>query len=227
MMKDRGVVGLLACALLALVGCSGGEPKLAFGAQPGSTLAGELLAPVVVELQDGDGKALDAPATVTLKRVGEGASLQGTLRVQASGGKATFSDLWVDGGASALVLEASVEGLEETVAPLQSEAFDVEAVKLRFVGVREAYRADLPLDAFRVELVSAKDERVLAVQRPVTLGVGNNPTGAVLAGAQVTAVAGAATFEALRMDRAGQGYTLVASARGAASAPRSRRGRRW
>ncbi|MBF5041952.1 hypothetical protein FGE12_06075 [Aggregicoccus sp. 17bor-14] len=217
MSQFRGAVALLASAMLALAGCSGNEAKLVITTQPASGVAGEPLG-VVVQVQDGDGKALDVPAKVTLKLSGEGASLGGTVTQIAQGGKATFADAWVEGGGAGLVLEASAEGVEDLEGgTVKSASFDVEAVALRFEGLVQAYRASLPLDAFRVSVVSAKDGRVVRVARPVKLGVGNNPTGAVLSGAEATTVDGVATFDALRFDRAGQGYTLSATAPGASA----------
>src|SRR5207244_4126692 len=57
----------------------------------------------------------------------------------------------------------------------------------------------------------------------ITIALGNNPAGGTLSGTKiVTAVNGVATFSDLSIDRAGNGYTLVATATGltgATSAP--------
>jgi hypothetical protein len=54
---------------------------------------------------------------------------------------------------------------------------------------------------------------------PIVVALGSNPAGGTLSGTQtVNAVAGVATFTDLRIDRAGGGYTLVASATGPAAA---------
>jgi hypothetical protein len=54
---------------------------------------------------------------------------------------------------------------------------------------------------------------------PVTMTIGANPAGGVLAGTTVVgASSGTAAFSGLRIDRPGVGYTLVASATGLAPA---------
>src|SRR5207244_3128523 len=53
---------------------------------------------------------------------------------------------------------------------------------------------------------------------PVTIALGTNPTGATLSGTLTrSAVAGVATFDDLKIDKAGSGYTLTATSAGASS----------
>ncbi len=53
----------------------------------------------------------------------------------------------------------------------------------------------------------------------ITLSIGNNPSGSNLVGfATTTAAAGVAYFDAVTLDQVGEGYTLIASANGLASA---------
>src|SRR3989441_932420 len=74
--------------------------------------------------------------------------------------------------------------------------------------------------------VAAQDDAgntVMGFGADITIALGNNPAGGTLSGTKtVTAVNGVATFSNLSIDRAGNGYTLVATATGltgATSAP--------
>jgi len=74
--------------------------------------------------------------------------------------------------------------------------------------------------------VAAQDDAgntVVGFGADITIALGNNPAGGTLSGTKiVTAVNGVATFSDLSIDRAGNGYTLVATATGltgATSAP--------
>ena len=72
--------------------------------------------------------------------------------------------------------------------------------------------------AAQVEIQDSAGARVANANGAVTLALGANPGGGVLAGTTtVNAVNGVATFSGLSLDRAG-GYTLVASSGGLASA---------
>jgi len=67
------------------------------------------------------------------------------------------------------------------------------------------------MSAVRVALVDASGNQTAAVNT-VTIALGNNPSGASLSGTLVRkAVNGVATFNDLSVDKAGVGYTLVAS----------------
>lgn len=70
-----------------------------------------------------------------------------------------------------------------------------------------------------VEARTAANELFEEFTGQVTLSLGSNPTGASLSGTvQVAAVAGVATFEGWQLQRAGTGYTLVASSGALAAA---------
>src|SRR5262249_31329308 len=71
-------------------------------------------------------------------------------------------------------------------------------------------------------LVEDEFNHVVSSSPSVSIGIGNNPSGATLLGTTpVTASGGIATFNDLALSRAGAGYTLVASV---ASLPRPRVG---
>ena len=73
--------------------------------------------------------------------------------------------------------------------------------------------------AIRVEIRDAIGYRLPGAEPAVTVSLGANPGGAVLAGTTTrTAVSGVATFSDLRLDKAAAGYTLSATATSLASA---------
>jgi alpha-tubulin suppressor-like RCC1 family protein len=101
---------------------------------------------------------------------------------------------------------------------------DSSAKGLAFVVQPTNGAAMSPLTpAIEVELRDASDARVTTATDAVTLALGANPGGGTLGGTTtVTAVNGVATFADLSLDKAGAGYTLVASAAaltGATSTP--------
>lgn len=73
--------------------------------------------------------------------------------------------------------------------------------------------------ALQVEIRDANGNLVARARDPVTLAIGTNPPGGTLFGTKtVSAVGGIATFAGLSIDKAGSGYTLVASSGSLASA---------
>lgn len=71
--------------------------------------------------------------------------------------------------------------------------------------------------AVAVTVQDASGALMVGATTPVTIAVGNNPGSAVLSGTLTrAAVNGVATFGDLRLDQAGSGYTLTASATGLA-----------
>jgi hypothetical protein len=76
-----------------------------------------------------------------------------------------------------------------------------------------------PLDALTVTVEDVQGKPVAEFRGEIKLSLGSNPAGANLIGAvTATAIAGVARFDAVGIDRLGNGYTLVASADGLAPA---------
>ena len=73
-----------------------------------------------------------------------------------------------------------------------------------------------------VAIQDASGNVVTTATNAVTIAIGTNPGGGTLSGpATVSAVAGVASFSGLTIDKAGSGYTLVASATGLTGATSS------
>ncbi|WP_375772100.1 S8 family serine peptidase [Archangium gephyra] len=195
---------------------SAGTPaRLAFRAPPANAVAGAVLAPVTVEVQDLEGNLnTGAKAEVTLSLGGpEGASLGGTTTVEAVNGVATFPALFINRAATGYTLSANASGLSGAT----SGAFDIApsaVAALAFsvhpgnVAAGEAFAPVVKvsiLDEYGNVVASARDE--------VTLSLASNPEGASLVGTlKAAAVNGVASFNDLSVNRVGAGYTLVAAA---------------
>src|SRR6266699_1391668 len=84
---------------------------------------------------------------------------------------------------------------------------------LSFVGQPTASLADSTITpAITVEVRDSVDRRISGATAAVTIGLGANAGTAMLSGSTtLNAVNGAATFNKLKVDQRGRGYTLVAS----------------
>ena len=121
---------LLACTALAACSEDGSGPdarsptRLAFTTQPGTAIAGQVVPPFRVAIQDASGEPVaDAEHTVTLSLADNpsSAALGGTTAVRASGGVATFSDIRISAAGIGYSLRATSPGLAEAI----SAPFDI------------------------------------------------------------------------------------------------------
>jgi hypothetical protein len=202
----------------------GPAAKLKFEVQPRDVAAGAMLTPpVVVDVTDAAGNLLSAATpVVTLSLVagsGPGALL-GTAQQSALDGRATFSNLSVAVAGGPYTLKASSAGL----ADAESSAFSVAPgapARLRFIDAPANGVAGVTLPPLRVQVEDASGNLVTSASTQIDLAL--TGAGAPLLGTlSVAAGAGVATFDDLRLDRAGHGYTLEAgsaSLLGATSAP--------
>ena len=203
---------------------------LVFTAQPPTTTANAVIAPAVqVTAQDALGNAVpeftDAVTVTTTAGTGPGgATLAGTTTVTAVGGVATFGNLSIDKAGSssqgtAFTLSAAAAG----VAGATSDPFDIlpgAAARLAFTIQPSSTRAGAYIaPPVQVTALDAVGNAVPAFTGNVTVAIRTNPAGGTLTGGtQVAAVAGVATFSALRIDKVGTGYTFAATAPGLADA---------
>ncbi len=207
---------------------SGAPAKLAFSVQPHSTVAGRAIAPAVrVSVQDRCGNLVATASTVVTLALGRapgGGTLADRPSQAAMNGIATFSGLSVDKAGKGYTLVAEATGL----TPATSTPFDITAgssLRLAFITQPPASitAAATMTPAVRVAIQDALGNTVSTANDTVTLALRANPGHATLTGtATVRAVSGVATFGGLRLDKAGQGYTLSATAAGrigATSAP--------
>lgn len=190
---------------------------VAFVAQPAEVVAGASLGPVAVALVDSLGdtvKANNVAITLALAGGPSAAHLRGTTTAATTDGVATFADLSVDSAAAGYALTASVDGL----TPATSNGFAIDvgpAARLMYVNQPtnvQAMRRFSPevrlavTDALGNTVMGATGIRVLL----------NAPRGdASLLGDNTRSTSGGvATFDDLRVNRTGAGYSLTASADG-------------
>ncbi|MBI4422035.1 MAG: Ig-like domain-containing protein, partial [Gemmatimonadetes bacterium] len=196
--------------------------RLAFVTQPTTATAGALLSPVRVAAQDALGNTLVSFAGTVEIAIGtnpSGGTLSGTKMASAVNGVATFSDLRIDRAGAGYTLAASASGLPSVT----SAEFDVTpgpAAKLVFTAPPTDATAGATISpAVEVAALDALGNPATGFSGEVTVAIGSNPGGGRLAGTTVVAaIAGAASFADLSIDKAGSGYTLTAGATGLAGA---------
>jgi 6-phosphogluconolactonase (cycloisomerase 2 family) len=197
-----------------------GPVKLAFIAQPTATLAGAVMRPVVVAVQDKDGNDMPkAHATVTVA-IGTnpgGGVLSGTTTLPAVGGVAIFSDLVIENRGLGYTLSAEASGLTTATSGPIDVTVTPPAAKVAFLvqpGSRGWELIKTTLNpAVQVSILDEQGNVVTNSTMDVTVAIaGGASDGAILSGTStVAAVNGIATFPDLSIDTAGW-YTLTASA---------------
>ncbi|MEX2531365.1 MAG: invasin domain 3-containing protein [Gemmatimonadota bacterium] len=191
--------------------------RLAFGVQPSDTEAGATISPAVtVRIEDDDGNLVTSASTAVTIEIDDGPDegrLSGTTTRNAVNGIATFNDLSIDRAGEEYTLEASAPG----VSDVESREFDITgaaASELVF-GVQPS---DTEVGATISPAVTVRIEDddgnvVTSASTAVTIEIDDNSSDGRLSGTTTrNAVNGIATFDNLSIDRAGDEYTLEASA---------------
>ncbi len=200
-----------------------GTPSvLAFSTQPGATAAGTAISPAVrVAIEDAFGNAVSSAAGPVALAFGAnpgGGALAGTAQATPINGVATFSDLRIDKTGNGYTLVASAGGLTSSTS-IPFAITPAGGPRLSFTvqpGAATAGTAIAP--AVRVTARDSLGNTFTTFTGDVTLAVGVNPGSGALSGTvTVAAVLGVATFTDLSIDRSGTGYSLTATAPGAAT----------
>ncbi len=202
---------------------AGPASQVAFIVVPTYTTAGASIAPAVqVAVQDRQGNPVTSSTASIALALGPnpgGGALSGTTPVNAVAGVATFSNLSIDKVGVGYTLEASSTGLTgATSAP-----FDITegaAAKLAFVVNPVTTIAGATVSpAVQVDVEDAAGNLLPSAAATVSVTLGTNPGAATLGGGgTVAATGGVASFADLTLDKAGVGYSLIASAPGLGSA---------
>jgi hypothetical protein len=190
--------------------------QLAFTVQPTTTTVGVTISPAVeVTALDQFGNTATGFAgdvTVAIGTNPTGGTLGGTTTVAAVSGVATFSNLDIDktGGGYTLV------AMSGSLTQATSTAFTIvtaPATQLVFTVQPSTTTAGVTIrPAVEVTARDAAGNTYTNFTGDVTVTLGANPPGGTLAGTTtVAAVSGVATFSNLDIDKAGDGYTLVAA----------------
>ena len=201
---------------------AGAAAKLAFVVQPTAVAAGSFIAPAVqVAVQDAEGNLVttsNAPISIGMGNNPGAGTLTGAGSVSAVGGIATFSALSINKTGTGYTLVATSPPLNNGT----SAAFDVTpGSNQRLVFTTEPVNmvAGTVTPAIVVTVQDANGNTITGSTASITLAIGANPgTGTLTGGGPVAAVAGVATFNGVSINRSGNGYSLTASATGAAGA---------
>ncbi|MBI4422072.1 MAG: hypothetical protein HY560_14705, partial [Gemmatimonadetes bacterium] len=196
-----------------------GATKLAFTVPPSNTAVGAAITPAVqVAIQDAGGSTVTTATNAVTLAIGTNpgsGTLAGTTTVNAVNGVATFSNLNINAIGTGYTLTAAAGGLTGAT----SNTFNITAAvaaKLGFVVQPTNTQAGAALTpAVQVAVQDAAGNTVTTATNAVSVAIGTNPAGGVLAGTTtVNAVNGVATFSELSIAQAGAGYTLTAAASG-------------
>lgn len=192
----------------------GAATRLVVVQQPASVIAGEMLSPITVAVEDSAGNIVtDVPVTVTLTVNQNSDSLTGTTTAAVVDGLAAFADLAIATAATNYTLTMKADGLKTAT----SAVFDVTtgpAAQLVFTRQPSGGTASKPWstqpivtveDAFGNVIVTSVD----AIMLELTPG---STSGAVLVCASNVLVAanGEARFSKCNVDQPGT-YTLTAT----------------
>ena len=193
--------------------------SLAFDTQPSSVTVGATIAPpITVRVRNALGflrTDFNGSVTLSLEQNPGGATLGGTLTVNAVAGIATFNSVTLDAVASGYRLRAtssgSLLGVSSTFAVVSAPA-----TQLAFAVSPSSVVAGTAISpAVLVEARNAQNVLVPSFTGPVTIAIGTNPGASTLGGTlTVNAVGGVATFSDLTLSVAGVGYTLNSSTAG-------------
>ncbi len=193
--------------------------KLAFVTQPANAAAAVSITPVVA-IQDANGNTVvSGNNTITLALTTNPAAdtLAGTLTVKAIGGISAFT-LNLNKKATGCILTASAAGLTSAT----STAFNITggpAMGLAYAVQPINGTSGTALATVQVAVVDAGGNTITTATNSITVAIGNNVNGGTISGTRtVAAVSGIAAFTTLQIDKAGSGYTLLASASGLVSA---------
>ena len=196
--------------------------KVGFVVQPVTTADSAPITPAVqVAGQDSVGNTVtsfNGLVRMFIGQVGGGGALSGTTQVNANGttGVATFSNLRINAMGTGYTLLTTSTGL----ASDESVPFDIiagSASKLIFSGQPGSSVAGQAITP--TVQVTAQDNQgntATSFGGNVTLGIGTNPpgNGGLTGGGPLAASAGVVSFPAASIDKAGNGYTLIASSGG-------------
>jgi uncharacterized protein YjdB len=201
---------------------AGPTTALEWEVQPSDAQAGQPITPAIqVSLRDALGNLAesdDRTVTLNIETGPVGAHILGLTSVSASGGIAVFSGVVLDSTGS-YNLRATATGLPVIV----SDAFQIGVGPpgtLTFITQPTSTVASEDIAPAPEVLVTDAFGHVVTEQSvTITMALGNNPTGATLSGDKTrgTGDDGIATFPDLELNRAGTGYTLVASLEGVPS----------
>ena len=194
---------------------------LKFVGQPSNAVAGALIQPDVrVALVDGAGAVVPGVTgrvTIAIGTNPAGGKLSGATSAAMVAGVATFANLSIDRSGAPLgyTLVASCPGLP-SVTSARFVVSPGAAARLGFLmrPLNTYAGVAFPRDV-KVAVQDSFGNTVTGATGSVSVALGNNPGGGTLSGATTAnVVSGVAIFPGLSIEKAGSGYTMVASSTG-------------
>jgi hypothetical protein len=214
--------GLTGAASIAFNVAVGPASQVVYTQQPTAVVAGSVISPAIVAtIADAGGNTIassSATVTIAISTNPGGGTLTGTVSINATNGVATFADLSIDKSAVGYKLTASSTGLTSAI----SAAFNVTAgtaVQVAFTqqpggGTGGVVWATQPKVTIQDALGNTVTTSVASVTLTITPATGN-PSGVLTCTANSkAAAAGVVTFAGCKINLAGSGYSLTASATG-------------
>src|SRR5207253_1084395 len=190
----------------------GAATQLAFTVPPSNTIAGAAITPAVqVTAQDAQGNTATASAgsvTVAIGTNPGAGTLSGTTTVAAVAGVTSFPGLSIDRAAAGYTLTAGATGLTVVTSAVFIVSAGV-ASHLAFTVEPSNTTSGAPITPpVQLTALDALGNAAQSFTGNVTVALGANPGGAILAGTTtVAATNGVATFTGLSLDKTGTGYT--------------------
>jgi alpha-tubulin suppressor-like RCC1 family protein len=206
---------------------TGAAAKLGFTSQPSSTFALSKLPPFSVAVQDTYGNTVSSTLSVAISFGNNpgAATMSGNLVRIASAGVATFNDVSIDKPGTGYTLSASIflpPGQVSTLGGATSSPFDITvgaAAKIVFGNQPSVVRPGDIIPTLTALIQDNLGNTIPGANNLITVAIGANPGNASLSGTlAVAAVNGVATFSDLKINNAGNGYTLTANAQGLTAA---------
>ena len=187
--------------------------QLVFTVQPSNATAGSAISPSVqVTARDASGNvstSFTGAITIALGSSPSGGTLSGTKTVSAVNGVATFSNLIITKAGTGYRLAATASGLTGATSSSFSVSAASASALVFTVEPSNTQTATSIAPAVQVTARDAYGNTATSFNGSLTMSIGQNPGGGTLSGTKtVTAVNGVGTFSDLKIDRAGNGYTL-------------------
>jgi hypothetical protein len=195
---------------------AGAPAKVVITQQPATTIAGDTISNVIVQVQDAQGNLVTddtSNVTIAVSTGPNGASpLDGTLTVAAVGGIATFNDLSLEtaGNYTFVVTDGALTQAKSKSFTINPDAATAHLELLTQPADTVVGKALTP--ALVVGVVDQFGNLVKTGNPSITIAIDTGPGGAALSGTlTVKASGGKATFSNIKTDTAGN-YTLSATA---------------
>jgi hypothetical protein len=217
---DAVAGGLTGATSTAFKITPGAATHLAFSVPPANTTAGVAISPAVqvqaLDALNNVDTAYTANIVIGIGTNPGGGTLSGTASIAAVHGVSGFSNLSINKSGVGYTLHAT----SGTLTDATSGNFDISAAALaQLVFATQPANTGAGATITPAVVVQGQDafgNKVTTFNGDVSLAIGTNPGTGTLSGTTLqTAASGDATFANLSIDKAGQGYTLIASATGA------------